>query len=152
MEALLFIVGLYGGIFLLGWIIQRLNELFQKHREKIRDKAAADLFSEQSVNPDALIGVYTSKLNSINFQRYDPVQAWFSRLKKKRYSELQEQCPVCHEGHLTLRKGQYGKFLGCSSYPRCKHTVAINEAQKKYRNNLMSEFKKDLEEAYGILR
>ncbi len=31
------------------------------------------------------------------------------------------RCPRCG-GTLTLRKGKYGKFYGCSNYPQCKYT------------------------------
>jgi len=29
-------------------------------------------------------------------------------------------CPDCDNGWLIERRGRYGKFLGCVSYPRCK--------------------------------
>lgn len=31
-------------------------------------------------------------------------------------------CPKCG-GQLVERKGRYGKFWGCSNYPRCKFTL-----------------------------
>jgi DNA helicase-4 len=31
-------------------------------------------------------------------------------------------CPSCGKGSLVLRKGPYGPFLGCSAFPRCRHT------------------------------
>ena len=31
------------------------------------------------------------------------------------------KCPMCG-GNLVRRKGRYGKFLGCSNYPRCNYT------------------------------
>ena len=31
-------------------------------------------------------------------------------------------CPRCG-GTLTLRQGKYGKFYGCSNYPKCKYTT-----------------------------
>lgn len=36
-----------------------------------------------------------------------------------------EVCPACKKGTLVERKGRYGKFLGCSAYPRCTHTRNI---------------------------
>jgi DNA helicase IV len=33
-----------------------------------------------------------------------------------------EICPTCGSGFLVQRKGKYGPFMGCSSYPRCRHT------------------------------
>jgi len=38
-------------------------------------------------------------------------------------------CPKC-AGILVLRNGIYGKFKGCSNYPKCEFTVSIN--QRKY--------------------
>lgn len=35
------------------------------------------------------------------------------------------KCPRCG-GQLVERNGQYGKFLGCSNYPRCKYTEKNN--------------------------
>ena len=31
-------------------------------------------------------------------------------------------CPTCNQGTLTARSGPYGDFLGCSTFPRCRHT------------------------------
>ena len=34
------------------------------------------------------------------------------------------KCPNCG-GNLVIRKGKYGKFLGCSKYPKCHYTKGI---------------------------
>lgn len=31
-------------------------------------------------------------------------------------------CPTCGKGSLVRRTGPYGEFLGCSSFPACRHT------------------------------
>ena len=31
-------------------------------------------------------------------------------------------CPRCEEGDLVIKHSRYGKFVGCSNYPNCKHT------------------------------
>ncbi|MCY4463984.1 MAG: type I DNA topoisomerase [Chloroflexi bacterium] len=31
-------------------------------------------------------------------------------------------CPSCEEGDLLVKHSRYGKFIGCSRYPECKHT------------------------------
>lgn len=43
--------------------------------------------------------------------------------KKKEEPEEEEErsCPVCG-GELLLRKGRFGMFYGCSSFPRCRYT------------------------------
>ncbi|MBB36733.1 MAG: DNA topoisomerase I [Hirschia sp.] len=32
------------------------------------------------------------------------------------------QCPLCHEGQLSLKLGRHGAFIGCANYPECKYT------------------------------
>lgn len=34
-------------------------------------------------------------------------------------------CPKCG-GKLIERTGKYGKFIGCSNYPKCKFTMKLN--------------------------
>jgi len=42
------------------------------------------------------------------------------KLIQKRKRDIQDnKCPQCGE-KLVLRNGKYGKFLGCTNYPRCK--------------------------------
>lgn len=31
-------------------------------------------------------------------------------------------CPECEDGQLIVRWGRFGKFIGCSNYPTCRHT------------------------------
>ena len=31
-------------------------------------------------------------------------------------------CPSCGDGDLVVKHSRYGKFIGCSNYPDCKHT------------------------------
>ncbi|MYD11057.1 MAG: type I DNA topoisomerase [Chloroflexi bacterium] len=32
------------------------------------------------------------------------------------------KCPTCTDGDLVVKHSRYGKFIGCSNYPDCKHT------------------------------
>jgi len=33
------------------------------------------------------------------------------------------KAPICACGHqMILRKGEYGRFYGCSKFPKCRHT------------------------------
>ena len=34
-------------------------------------------------------------------------------------------CPDCEKGTLVQRKGRYGRFLGCSAFPRCTYTQSL---------------------------
>jgi len=31
-------------------------------------------------------------------------------------------CPSCDEGELIIKYGRWGKFIGCTNYPECRHT------------------------------
>jgi len=49
--------------------------------------------------------------------------------KQQETATFQEkQCPECKEGMLTLRSSIYGKFLGCSKYPKCRYTERLTSA------------------------
>lgn len=34
-------------------------------------------------------------------------------------------CPFCKKGNIILRKGKFGRFLACDTYPECKTTIKI---------------------------
>jgi len=52
---------------------------------------------------------------------------WFARILENKYQQveklskpIEKKCPQC--GHnLIIRISRFGKFLGCSNYPKCKH-------------------------------
>ena len=52
------------------------------------------------------------------------VQTVKARLAKQKESIDQGICPRCG-GKLVLRNGKYGKFYGCSNYPKCRFTQDI---------------------------
>lgn len=35
------------------------------------------------------------------------------------------ECPLCHEGQLSLKTSRFGAFIGCSRYPDCKYTRPV---------------------------
>ena len=41
------------------------------------------------------------------------------------------ECPLCHQGQLSLKTSRFGAFVGCSRYPDCKYTrpVAAPDAE-----------------------
>ncbi|MGC9467293.1 MAG: type I DNA topoisomerase [Anaerolineae bacterium] len=32
------------------------------------------------------------------------------------------ECPKCEDGQLVVRWGRYGKFIGCTNFPKCRYT------------------------------
>ena len=43
--------------------------------------------------------------------------------------KVEKKCPKCGED-LVVRQSFYGKFLGCSSYPKCRHTESLEKKKK----------------------
>ena len=39
--------------------------------------------------------------------------------------EIKKKCPKCSEGDIVLRSSIYGKFYGCSLYPKCRYTEKL---------------------------
>ena len=55
---------------------------------------------------------------------------------------LDEKCPKCGE-QLVLRNGQYGEFVSCSGYPKCKYikqnTIGVKVSRVPVRANRREE-------------
>ncbi len=47
-----------------------------------------------------------------------------------------QKCPICGQ-NLTMKRGKYGLFIGCSGYPECKYTEDLENV-----NNTGNRFKK----------
>lgn len=43
-------------------------------------------------------------------------------IDKKNKNSIDKKCPYCGSD-LVRRKGQYGNFWGCSTYPKCRYTI-----------------------------
>lgn len=40
--------------------------------------------------------------------------------------EIGDKCEALNcNGHMVLRNGRYGEFLGCSNYPKCTNTKKL---------------------------
>lgn len=59
------------------------------------------------------------------------IKTWKKNLRGKiqdirgELDEYLEKCDECDDGWMVEREGEYGKFLGCTSYPRCENTRQI---------------------------
>lgn len=60
------------------------------------------------------------------------VETWESNLRPKIQDlvlnwrdHFNGHCPVCGNGVLKTRSGEFGDFLGCSNYPVCDHTESV---------------------------
>ncbi len=58
---------------------------------------------------------------------YDPFEKQLVYARDNMPQVRQEEyvgriCPTCEEGDLIVKYGRWGKFIGCTNYPDCKHT------------------------------
>ncbi len=61
---------------------------------------------------------------------HDFYQPFETRLKNarenmpvvKQEEKVGRICPTCDDGDLVIKYGRFGKFIGCSNYPECRHT------------------------------
>lgn len=71
-----------------------------------------------------------NKIEAINITnktvRQNHVQNIKNNIKENKKMEKEMICPRCG-GQLIERTGKYGKFIGCSNYPRCKYTINIKK-------------------------
>lgn len=150
MEVILFIILFYGGIALIGWIFSTISNAFKKHREKIRDQVALEVLNGLDI--DNVIENYKQKLAHIKYSETDPMHGQIERMKEQlwgRNAVLMNECPKCKEGHLIVRKGKYGKFMGCTKYPKCDYTNKIETARAEYKKTINEEFADDIQKAYS---
>ena len=150
MEAILFIILFYGGIALIGWIFSAISNAFKKHREKIRDQVASEVLNGLDI--DNVIQNYKQKLAHIKYSKTDLMRGQIESMKEQlwgRNAVLMNECPQCKEGHLIVRKGKYGKFMGCTKYPKCDYTNKIENARAEYKKSINEEFADDIQRAYS---
>jgi ssDNA-binding Zn-finger/Zn-ribbon topoisomerase 1 len=43
------------------------------------------------------------------------------------------ECKKCHNGYITIKKGKFGFFYGCSNYPDCRQIIQIPKEYEKLR-------------------
>jgi DNA topoisomerase-1 len=50
--------------------------------------------------------------------------------KENGVQKIEKKCPKCGKD-LVLRTSIYGKFIGCTGYPKCRHTEKLNNGESK---------------------
>ncbi|MBO5441263.1 MAG: type I DNA topoisomerase [Alphaproteobacteria bacterium] len=87
-----------------------------------------------------LTGFWTKFYNNIQavqplqvsevINKIDEVLAYHLFPEKEDGSDPRE-CPECHKGHLSIKLGKFGAFLGCSNYPECKYTMPLTDIKEE---------------------
>lgn len=142
MEAIFYIVLIYGGIFLIGWFFEQIGKWNEERKSKIRDKVANEILPHTEISTE-LIEMYKNQLKTIGYnenQKYEWLSNYYHSREKKSYRGLLGKCPDCNEGYLRVIVGKYGKFIGCSLYPKCKYTKNLDKAKSEYKESSSKEF------------
>jgi hypothetical protein len=86
-------------------IIVRRPDMLKKLRTQLR--ASENLYS-----PEQIMQL---------MQKLQPLTNKSEAEKQQHIDDIKEKCPFCGS-ELVLRRGKYGQFWGCSTYPKCKFT------------------------------
>lgn len=150
MEAILYIVGFYVAIWLIGSFFSWIGKLIENHKAKIRDQVLNDFQKQCDVQGE--IKKYQKKLEAINYEREEGfLEKYFREKSVKLIGELGNflsDCPSCKKGRLIARKGKYGNFIGCSNFPNCKHTENVKNAKAEYKDAVKDQLLADIQKAY----
>jgi len=82
-------------------------------------------YYEVAIEPDTVSAiVHTLLENNITDRKIRKQHTQYARESIKR-GRLSKYCPLCGSP-LVERKGEFGSFIGCSNYPKCKYTRKVN--------------------------
>ena len=96
-------------IVIIGWLV--IYFAFNFYRDKVREGVAHEILDGKFnylKEKEEVLSI-NKKLGFVRTENSQPITASPSIFR----------CPSCN-GKLIQRRSQYGAFLGCSNYPRCK--------------------------------
>jgi DNA topoisomerase-1 len=70
---------------------------------------------------------------------YGPLQHMLDAAEEATPADTDEECPLCHEGHLVRKASRFGPFMGCSRYPKCKFRRALTPDGEPPQPKLLDE-------------
>lgn len=138
MEAIIFLALFYGGIMLIGWFFEQIGKWNDERKRKIRDEVAQEVLPQTDITNE-LIENYKVKLQNIGYdesQKFNWASSYYRSRERKSYRELLGKCTSCNEGYLRVANGKYGKFIGCSAFPKCRYTQNLDTAKSEYKQKV----------------
>lgn len=88
---------------------------FEALKDTIRSLSAVQIMGADRMKE------LTSMLQESNIDSGENRKIHVAEIKHTKELIQSEMCPRCG-GQLVERNGKYGKFIGCSNYPKCKYT------------------------------
>lgn len=139
-------------LILLGVLISAIQNAIEKRKRRIRNEVAHEIFDKTNIEND--IEKYKNRLKHVNQtnEKDDGVDSWeWAELRSElgAFIDFLGRCPECKKGYLCVMKGKYGKFLGCSEYPRCRFTKNIKVAKSEYKELITKQIIGDIKKAYS---
>lgn len=95
---------------------EQLTRRFEEELEQIRKK---------KLTPNQVLAEAQQVLTSL-LEKFKKQELTIGTALKEAQIETRDaaetigKCPNCEKGTLKIRKGKYGQFIGCDSYPDCK--------------------------------
>ena len=148
MKGFLIVAGIIGFFYLIGW----LYNLFEKHREKIREQVANEVFN--GIDIESYVDKYQAKLLQIDYVRPESKEVSLYHSNTPQWAKsnlLMQECPKCTKGRIIPRRGKYGMFLGCSRYPNCVYTNNGKQQKQDNKESINSQVIDDINKAYSGL-
>ncbi len=115
-------------------------EILEKYCPKILDEALTKHFEEEmeelrqeKKKKDTVLAEARDILTEI-LAEFKSKEKEIGEGLKKTFTETRTvmttvgKCSNCKEGHLTIRKGRFGRFIACDKYPECKTTYSLPNA------------------------
>ena len=115
-----------------------VNDLLVKYFPKIMD---IDFTANMEKNLDEIaLGKreWVEVLNNFYQPFKRTLNIAYKRMTKIKPQVTRETCPKCGST-MVIRIGRFGKFLACSSFPRCRYTVPLDEQGKRIVTQITEE-------------
>lgn len=144
------IIGIFGGFWIIVKIFKLIGNALEKRRQRIRDEAARDVFSRIDIDFKKENEELKKRMTNEGFDlviETVPKKLELSVGPKERVEKV-DKCPKCIGGFLIKRVGRYGFFYGCSNYPGCKNTRPYKKRLKQSRTGSGDTIVEKIKKAY----
>ena len=91
---------------------------------KIKQKNVLVSIIKESFAKNTLLRKELDLFKILSETKHVDEKVW-KEAKKIQEGDVEKKCPKCKEGNIVLRSSVYGKFYGCSKYPKCKYTEKL---------------------------
>lgn len=120
------------------WVIENIKErplkitsdcstaiVWSKKGSSDKSKYKAEKLNLKDIEVAYMHNNFADQWNEKNHSPKYGKEFYVKRYQKAvKKDKVEKKCPKC-DGSLIERTGKFGNFMGCSNYPKCKHTDKI---------------------------